>query len=355
MSFNFPFSNRSLTREARLYPKRYGLLSAMQVFPLESIDSNQVQLTNENGVLTVIPAAERGAGGAKTQRKRQDMRIFETVHYPWEDTLMAADLQDRKTIINGEEVPANLADETAKSQDRARRNFAITAEYARLGALKGQIYDGKGNLLTDLFQDFGVNQTTINFELDQANTNVQEKDEELFGSMVDNVLGDTVTGVEVFVDPTFFNQLVAHDNTKAFYQNTEAMSELRQFYRQRMGGNIGRVFNPFGNVTYIEYRGSIPVNGAAEKPIDTDLGHAIPTGTQDVFRTFASPAGTIDEVNSLPSITDMQFDDGLEAYALPIFMSAEIMKHGKGVEFWGEMNILPICKQPKALIKVQAK
>ena len=59
--FNFPYSARSMTMEVRKHPLRYGLVSSLNIFPLEPIDSTFVQVTEDNGVLQVLAAKERGA------------------------------------------------------------------------------------------------------------------------------------------------------------------------------------------------------------------------------------------------------------------------------------------------------
>lgn len=352
MSFNFPFTSRELTEEVRLHPKRYGLVSGLNIFPLETIASTFVQITEDNGVLRVLAAEERGAQGAKPKRGKQANRIFQVPHFPHEDALLAKDLQDRKSVMNGVEVPANLTTESAKVLGRLARNHAITAEYLRVQCLKGIIKDGDGTTLTNLFTDFGKTQKSVDFVLGTDATDVRAKDEEVRGYIEDNVLGETIGDVEVLVDSSFFSKLIKHPDCADLYKSSPDVRELRLLPRYREGGITGRMFNPFGNVTYIEYRGSAPVAGGTEKFIATDEGHAYPVGTENLFATYAAPADTLTELNSLPSIMDMDFEDGAGRFALPIFISTEMMKHGKGVEFWSESNILPMCKQPLALVKV---
>lgn len=352
MSFNFPFSARAMTQEVRLHPKRYGLVSALNVMPLEEISSTFVQITEEDGVLQVLPAAERGAPGSKMDRKRQSLKIFQVPHFPVEDAIFAKDLQDKKIVLDGEEVPANLPDELAKRQRDMMRRFAITAEYLRMSALKGIIKDGDGNTLTNLFTDFGISQTSIDFVLGTDGTDVRGKDEELRGTIEDAILGDTVDGVEVLVDPVFFSKLVSHPEVADLYKSSPDVGELRKLYSQKTGGISGRVFNPFGGVTYVEYRGKAPTKAGSEAFVEASSGYARPLGTENVFSTFAAPADTLTELNDLPGVLDADLDDGVEPFALPVFMSAEPLKHGKGVELYGETNILPFCKQPKGLVKV---
>jgi hypothetical protein len=356
MSFNFPFTARAMTQEVRLHPKRYGLVSALNVFPLEELTSTFVQITEDNGILTVLEAKPRGAPGDQAKRDRQNLKIFQVPHFPAEDSIKAGDLQDRKTVVNGVEVAANLSMELAKRQREIARRQAITAEYLRVQALKGVIKDGAGNTLTNLYTDFGVTQTVIDFKLGTDSTDLQAKDEELRASIEDNLMGESSDGVEVLVDTKFFSDFITHPNMVELYKNSEDARELRKLYRQRTGGISGRVFNPFGDVTYVEYRGKAPMkSGSLEAFIETSTGYARPTGTEEVFATYAAPADTLDEVNGLPAIMDIDFADEVdERFALPIFMASDEMPYGKGVNLWAEMNILPICKQPKVLVKVHS-
>lgn len=356
MSFNFPFTARAMTQEVRLHPKRYGLVSALNVFPLEELTSTFVQITEDNGILTVLEAKPRGAPGDQAKRDRQKLKIFQVPHFPAEDAIKAGDLQDRKTVVNGVEVAANLPMELAKRQREIARRQAITAEYLRVQALKGVIKDGAGNTLTNLYTDFGVTQSVIDFELGTDSTDVQAKDEALRGTIEDDLMGESSDGVEVLVDSQFFTKLVTHPKVVDLYKGSDDARELRNLYRQRTGGISGRVFNPFGDVTYVEYRGKAPMkSGSLEAFIEASTGYARPTGTEDVFATYAAPADTLDEVNDLPGVLDMNFADEVdEGFALPIFMASDEMPFGKGVNLWAEMNILPICKQPAVLVKVHS-
>jgi hypothetical protein len=349
MSFNFPFTARSMTMEVRKYPKRAGHVSQLNIFPLETITDTFVQVTEENGTLQVLAAKERGAPGQKNDRGRQGLKIFQVPHFPVEDQILAKDLQDRKVLLDGVEIAANLPDELAKRQQEIARKHAITTEYIRVQALKGIIKDGDGVTLSNLFTDFGVTQKTVYFDFANATVaQIRAADEAVRAHIEDNLLGETVEMVEVLVDSTFFGNLV--DKLSALWEGQDKR-EYRELPRFQQAGITGRMFNPFGNVLYIEYRASVPVKGGTEKFIATNTGHAYPVGTAHTFATFAAPADTLTELNDLPTILDMDFDDGAGRLALPIFMSAEPMKHGKGIELWSESNILPLCKQPKVLVK----
>jgi len=71
--------------------------------------------------------------------------------------------------------------------------------------------------------------------------------------------------------------------------------------------------------------------------VATGKGHAYPTGTQDTFKTWFAPPDTVAAAN----------EPGEE-----IFVSSEVLKHGKGVELWSESNPLAICKRPEVLVEV---
>ncbi|WP_375549453.1 major capsid protein [Oceanicaulis alexandrii] len=351
--FNFPFTARALTQEVRKYPKRYGVVSGLNVMPLEPISSTFVQITEENGTLRVLPAQERGSPGSRPDRKRQSLKIFQVPHFPVEDQILAKDLQDRMVVMNGQEVPANLTDETAKRLAEIGRRHSITAEYLRMQALKGILKDGSGDVLTNLFDDFGVTQKVVDFKLGTDGTSIREKDEEVRAHVEDNLLGDSFESVEALVSPEFFDKLVKHPEVEKFYTSSPDVTQLRLLERYKFANITGRIFNPFGGVTYIEHRGSAPVGDANERFVAAGEGHAYPVGTTNLFSTFAAPADTLSEVNSLPTIMDMDLGDGGERFALPIFISPEPMKHGKGMELFSEMNVLPFCKQPgAALIKL---
>ena len=70
-----------------------------------------------------------------------------------------------------------------------------------MGALKGQIVDGRNRQLYDLFQvfaPFGVSKKIVYFDLSNAGANILEKTFEVARHLEDNAKGETVSGIHAW-------------------------------------------------------------------------------------------------------------------------------------------------------------
>lgn len=339
--FNFQYTSTDLTEQVNRIPNSYGLLQAMGLFSSEGLASVYVEVSIEDGILRVLSAQERGGPGIEAKREKGKSIIFKIPHFPQMDLITPADIQNWLRLVGRSRNPATFDDELAKRLQTLRNNHSITREFVRIGAVKGVIKDGDGTELYDLFDEFDVAKKTVDFALGTAGTDIFAKCEEVNDHIVTNLKGEVSDGVEVLVDSSFMSKLVNHAKVEKYYLQAEQALSLTRLERDRLGGNWGRVFE-FGSLRFRENKTTFPLKIGdtitSTKAIDTDKGHAYPTGTQDTFKTFDAPPDTIEGVNSAPS------DE--------IFISSEVLKHGKGVELWSESNVLALCKRPEVLVEV---
>lgn len=343
--FVFPYTATDLTEQVNRIPNSFGLIQAMGLFDTEGVISTVVEIRIENGILRVLPAKERGGPGVVGGRETGTTIFMEVPHFPDLDLITPQDIQNMMIVASRSKRPNTVDDELAKRLMNIRRNHDITREYLRMGALKGLIKDGNGVTIYDLFDVFGIVKKTIDFTLGTAGTDVIAKCDELFQHIADNLKGETMSGVEVLVDSTFFNKLIQHAKVEKYWTtNQMGIQAIAQAERQNLGGQWGRVFD-FQNIRWREYYGAAPVrNGAtgamsSEKFIAANYGHAYPTGTQDTFKTWFAPANDLRFVNTV----------GEE-----IYISPEELKHGAGIELKSESNPLSICKRPEVLVEVRS-
>jgi hypothetical protein len=341
--FNFLYTALDLTTQVNRIPNTYGLLQAMGMFSSEGTGSIFVEVRVEDGVLRVLSAQERGGPGVEGKREKGKSLIFKVPHFPQFDLITPADLQNMLTVVARSRQAITFDDELAKRLEQLRTNHAITLEFVRLGALKGVITDGDGTELYNLFDEFDITKKVVDFELGTAGTDVMAKCEEVNDHVVANLKGEVSDGVEVMVSGAFFSKLINHAKVEKFYLNAEQAMSLTRYERDRLGGNWGRVFE-FGNVRFRENKTTFPLKIGdtitSTPAIAANKGHAYPTGTRDTFKTWHAPADTLDAVNTAPS------DE--------VFISPEVLKHGKGVELWSESNPLAICSRPEVLVEVES-
>ncbi|MCK7611971.1 major capsid protein [Roseibium sediminicola] len=340
----FPYTNVELTEEVNRIPNLFGLLNALNLAPGEPMASRMVRIDYRDGQLVVLAAEEPGAPGQMSEQDNVGGTILTIPHFPHLETIKAEDLAGGLEVINGVLQARNLDTETAQRLSRIRNHHSVTLEYIRMGMLRGLIKDGKGRTLYNLFTVLNLTKKTVDFKLGTPATKVIEKCEEVIDHVLSNLKGETSTQIECIVSSAFFNKLVAHANVEKFWIQTQNAPTLQNMERDRLGGNWGRVFE-FGQILFREYKGTFPVRGVngaitSEAAVESGKGHAYPSGTQNLFRTYQSPAHHIEMVNIAPNADD------------PIYISTKVLDHGSGVEMKSQSNRLAVCKQPNLLVEV---
>ena len=339
----FPYNATQLTEQVNRIPNLYGLLRAMGLFSEEGAISTVIEIRYEDGILSVLPAKERGAPAKPADRETGKTLFFPVPHFPHSDLIKPADIQGILIMAGRTKRPNTLADELAKRLNNIRNNHAVTLEYVRMGALKGIIKDGEGNQIYDLYSEFGIEQVDVDFALGTNGTDIISKCDEVTDTIVTNLKGETSNGVEIQVDSVFFNALIQHPNVSKYWTSNQlGVTQLVNMERQRLGGNWGRLFE-FQNILFRENKTTFPVkaDGVAtnEKALADKTGIAYPTGTQDTFKTWFAPADTIQTLN---------------APGDQVFISPEILEHGKGIDLWSESNPLALVKRPEVVVKVHS-
>lgn len=338
LDFIFPFTSLQLSNAVNRIPNNYGLLNALGLFPSEGSVSTIVEITIEDGTIRVLAAKERGAPGTSGDRGPIKKFWVEIPHFPMQDLITPADIQNMLTIIGRSKTPRTLADEMAKRLFSIRNKHAITLEWVRMGALKGLITDGNGDTLLDLYAFFGINKVTIDFALGTPGTDIIGKCTQLRQSMATNLKGETMTRPEVIVDSTFFGEFVQHAKVEKFWINWSNAQQLAQSTFNPLGGQVGRTFE-FQQILWREYYGTAPVGKPAVSTpfVPQSFGYAYPAGTMNTFETWNAPAHDIRVAN----------EPGQD-----VWVSPKVLDHGEGVELKSQSNCLAICKRPEVLVEV---
>ncbi|GAB4368061.1 MAG: major capsid protein [Kiloniellaceae bacterium] len=325
---NYPYDAIRLTSEINRIENVWGRINALNLFPGEGIDTTMVEIAFENGRVRILEVKERGTPGTAGNQPPENSVILKVPHIPHLEVIKPKDLQDKFVFGTGRRQLRSVDTETAKKLAAARRHHAITLEFMRMGALKGEIRDGKNNVIYNLFTVFNVVQKTVDFDLGNANTDVLAKCEEVWDHMQQNLLGETMDGVHCLVSREFYNKLRAHDKVAQYYKNWEAARSI--------SGTVTQPFE-FGDITFEPYRGqATDLTGTTRRFIAANDGHAYPTGTMNAAKTFFAPPDHVNFANTL----------GTE-----VFVSPEVLKHGKGVELHTESNPLPVWQIPILLVR----
>ncbi|EPY01387.1 major capsid protein [Magnetospirillum fulvum] len=331
--FNYPFTATDLTGQIARIPNVWGDLLAEGLFASEYPPNIFVEIRYEDGIVTVLEAAERGSAGPESVVETERGIILKIPHIPHFARIAPEDIQDRFTIDEGgRRRPLTLADVTAKRLSKLRQDHAQTLEFLRWGALKGQLITGTGRVLYDFFEVFGIAKKTINLALDNPNTNVQAKCGEIRQWMLTHLLGESMNGVRCKVSTSLFHKLTSHPNVEKFYLNWNNA--------QALSGGIAAAAFPFGGILWEEnFQAVSNTKLQTVTFVEDGKGIAYPTGTRQTFRTYFGPAHHIGMVNT----------SGVE-----VFVSPEILKHGAGVELKSQSNPLPVVTRPELLVEVVA-
>lgn len=325
----YPYTAIDLTAEIEKIPNMYGRLQELDLMPIRSERSVMVEIQMKDGLLTILAAEERGAPGSVGDTPDERGLILKVPHFPHFETIKAEDLQDRFVFGSGRQQRRSVETATSERLVALRRKHAITLEFLRMGALKGRIFDGRNRELYNLFSVFGITEKVVYFDLANVASKIGEKCEEVIAHVEENLLGDVMNGVHALVSQEFFDAFVSHPNVEKFYVNHAAAVAL--------SGQRVTSF-PFRGVTFEVYRAQAPdMTGTGRRFIAAGEGHAFPLGTQQTFQTSVAPPDHVDMVNM---------------EAPEIFVSPEILRHGTGVELKSQSNVLPLCKRPEVLVRL---
>lgn len=315
------FSLVNLTAAIQNVPYTPGRLGQMGIFGApEGLINTTAEIEFENDTLTVVPVSQRGAPGTPMSRGSRKLEVFSVPHIKPVDALMADEVLGMRAFGTENEVET-VAKVVAQRLGKMRRAIEYTKESHRMLALKGFTVDKNGNQV-DLFSRFGVSQDTIDFVLDDANTNVRLKCLALIESVEDSLGGLSFSGIRVLCGKTFWSSLIEHKSVKESYLATVAASELRGDPRMEF---------EFAGIVFERYRGTSDV-----KISDTEA-YAVPEGVVDLFVVRNAPADYVETVGTL----------GQEVYAKQWLMEAD-----RGVNLEAQANPLHLCTRPKAVKKL---
>ncbi|MDJ0921050.1 MAG: major capsid protein [Henriciella sp.] len=338
MPFNFAYTAYGLTQAINNVPNTYGLLGDMNVSPGRGIPETYVRIDVQGSVVKVLPATPRGGQAAKHQRLSDEAKLIEIPHFPLEDLLTPADVQNLERVQNGQLVGMTVEDALNQRLEETRLPHDQTLEYLRVGALKGLVLDGAGETLLDLYQTFDLTQKVFDLDLENANADFISNCSHIFNHVTENLLGETMTSVQVVCDSTAFNRLVGHPLVKEYWLNHTAAAALANMTREKRGGMYGRTFE-FQNLTFVEYFGNVVLadGSTSEKLIEENVGYAFPAGMRSGWETFFAPAHDMREVNTI----------GQELYVSP-----EVLKHGEGIELKTQSNPISVLKKIGATAQI---
>lgn len=332
-SYSNAFEIVDYTQELAVVPNSWTLLNDVGLFSEESLTTHTATFEEVNKTFSLIGDQTRGAKPAAMKDAIRKIRSYSIPHFPVVDAITPQDLQGKRAYGSPDAAETEAA-VMVRKMEAIRKSFDITLEVARFRTLAaGDLYAPNGTIAGNLYTDFGVTQTSVNFDFGNASSNIIGHCEEVIATMQDNAFsGDVISGVVAYCSPTFFAGLISHAKVIDAYKYYSATAG-QEILRNRAGnnGSLYREFT-FGGIRFIEVRTIL----AGTTLVDADTAVFVPLGTTDVFKTYFGPANKIDLVNTL----------GERAY-----MFTYRSPKGEAVEIEAESNFLSVVKKPKLVIK----
>ncbi|MEM7422085.1 MAG: major capsid protein [Pseudomonadota bacterium] len=331
---NSAFRTRELSDAIDDIPNQFGMIGEMGLFIPKPIRTQFFMLEERNGVLQLLQSSARGTPLPGSRRGRRDLRAYSTLRFGQSRNVTADDIDGIRAFGSESEL-VQVMDEVAERQTDIRQNVDITREYLRSGALRGVVSDADGTLILDLFAEFGVSQTEIDFDFGAADAQIQNKANDVRRAIELNLRGDVMTGVGALCSPGFWDALMANESFREAYKFQSGLTPLREDLRDQGVSWQG--------IYWKEYLGQADVPQEDGTTISRNFiasGDArfFPMGTRNTFRQYNAPADYMDVINT----------PGQAFYSS---MGRDPSGHNRFVSIEGQMNTVPICMRPRVLVR----
>ncbi|MTD32523.1 major capsid protein [Paludibacterium denitrificans] len=329
------FNVASLTESIKLLPNTFSKVGQSGIFKGKGINTRTVAIEYAQGRIHLLANKDVGSPGQRTKRNPRNVRYFGVPHIPHDDTILAADLIGSRTFGSSDTLTvADVASVVNDHLQDMKSRHDLTREWMMLGAAKGQILDGDGQLMYDLFKEFGIQKKVIEFKLSDPAFNVKKACADICRHVEKNLLGDVSNGIKAWVDADFFDAFTTHPNVeKAFFGWAAAQEAL--------GGDTRSGFK-FGGVTFEEYTGEVPTadGKTSVSLIASGRGHVVPLGTMSTFAIYDAPGDFIEAVGTIGQ---------------PYYAKIKNTDFDRGVDLHTQSNPLPLCLRPGVLVELQLK
>lgn len=308
------FSMVSLTQAIQDVDYLPTLLGDLSLFEDDPITTEAAAVEKRGDELALIQTSERGSPLNERNNGKRDIRFFRTVRIAEGDTIKASEIQGIRAFGSEtelERVEAEIARRLA-GPSGIMRNVALTHEHMRLGAVQGILLDADGSVIYNWFTEWGIAQPAeIDFELDDANTKVRTKCNQVVRAMAKASKGTfipNVTQAHALTGDEFYDKLIDHPSVRDTYTGWAAAEGLRE-------GAAYSAFR-FGGITWHNYRGT---DDGSTISVPSTKAKFFPVNAPGVFKRALSPAETFDFVNTpgLPQYAMIVLDKDRNSWARP--------------------------------------
>ena len=307
-----------------------GQMGATGVFDEEGVPTLTVKVEEQNGKLDIIEPTPRGAPGQTLDDDDRQSFTFEVDHFEINDSVNADEVQGVRMFGTTDELEV-MENRIETKLARHARSMDATLEHQRIGAAKGIIISGKGKVLHNLYDRFGLAMPApVVLGLGAP-----------VSGLATLIKGEVVHAIEDELDQSYdrIHALAGRDLHAALWEQKEVRETFladNQGYQLRDGAPD--VFRA-GGVTWERYRTgrrASAANGAGAFIADNEA-RVFPVGVPELFITRFAPG----DWNGLPN-----------TMGLPRYTRLKAMYNDKGYHLDSQMNAISLCTMPKVLRKV---
>lgn len=317
------FTTLSLTTAVNLVPFKPSRIGDMGLFQPQGVTKTTIVIEEKQGNLELLGTKPRGAPASVAERTVRTARSFAIPHIPHDSFVLADDVQNIRAF-GSETADQTVAGVVNDRLEQMRQMHEVTHEHLRIGAIHGSILDSDGSTeLFDLFTEFNVSETTVDFILATATTDIRAKTLAVIRAVEVALGAAPYDHIHAFCGKTWFEAFIGHALVKEAYDRFQDGVMLR---------NDPRAGFVFAGVTFEEYRGVV----SGVDFIDASQARFFPVGVPNLFKMYYAPADFMETVNTV---------------GLPIYAKQQVMDMDRGVQIHTQSNPLPLCHRPEVLIK----
>lgn len=337
---NFPFNINDVAQAVDALPNMYNRVGEVIDFVSLPQAETTVTLIRRDGQIVLLDPVSRDAPRQEMNGEEETSLSFVVPSRKIGDTLTPSDIQNITRFAPGPRQLEQMNAAYARKLQRLRKPHDITFEHIRIGAMKGVITKPNGDVMYDLFNEFGVSKKVLTVDLTDPNLKILDVTKEINDHIGENLHGETSNGTHVFVGSDALNLIRQLPSYEKYLDGHAAALEQLAASRHSPSDPNNRRSVLIDGVMFESYSGKAKNSaGDTVKFIDDNRGHAFPTGTMEMFADVDVPANRTGSVNVAPS-------EEIKIY--PKELDQE-----KGFDLDTESNKIAYCARPEALVELQ--
>jgi hypothetical protein len=322
---NDAFNVITLSSLVNNQPFMPGQVGQLGIFEEEGINTTTVGFDLIDGTIELVGQTARGGPGESVGKDLASTVALSVPHFQRDDAVSDDEVQNRRQLGENADQRETLQNLITSRSMKHFRDFDVTLEHQRMGALSGIVLNKAGGTMYNLFTTFGVSaQDTKFFDLgaaSPANGALRDACDDVVETVENALANDPYDHVHAICGRTFYKALLKHKEVTDSFKNTLEAAQLRQ--------GLPRKFE-FGNIVFERYR-----TGGISGLIADDQCKIFPVGVPGLYKTFFAPA---------------DYEETVNTPGLPRYVKQVPMLNGKGRLLEIQTNPLQICRKPRVLI-----